>query len=190
MWVLQHGSTPTVLLLFYGSRHIHHISTTIYWLYIIMYIHIYVYSAKWLVVDIFAPNHPAISGAESSDKHQEGPLDASPLVASFKPPNKPFFLPVLTFFGLGNSMKPYETIISVNKPNLCLICWNIICWWFRHDIVTTIVTKGCLDLRDPGGLSNLRLGLLLLVPAKICEICGARTHGDFEGDIQREYTLW
>ena len=101
-----------------------------------------------------------------------------------------FFLPVLTFFGLGNSMKPYETIISVNKPSLCLICWNIICWWFRHDIVTTIVTKGCLDLRDPGGLSNLRLGLLLLVPAKICEICGARTHGDFEGDIQREYTLW
>jgi len=50
------------------------------------------------VVDIFAPNHPAISGAESSDKHQEGPLDASPLVASFKPPNKPFFFAGVNFF--------------------------------------------------------------------------------------------
>ena len=77
-----------------------------------------------------------------------------------------FFLPVLTFFGLGNSMKPYETIISVNKPNLCLICWNIICWWFRHDIVTTIVTKGCLDLRDPWRLVELASGI---APLGACE---------------------
>jgi len=62
-------------------------------------------------------------------------------------------------------MKPYETIISVDEASLCLICLHhlLVKAMISSHIVTT---KGCLDLRDPGGLSNLRLGLLLLVPAK------------------------